>query len=99
MRIESLGEQHPLKAVAADLRAKVSVSRAANVTYLEAIRSQKVAEADEEVAQDNLRRHYEINYLEARKTLGRVIAERLFPSFSPAEASEEPVPAPAPAFA
>lgn len=99
VRIESLGEEHALNTVAADLRDKAEVSRAANTTYLEAIRSQKVAEADEEIAQANLRRQYELNYLEARKTLGRAIAERLFPSFSPAEAPAEPVPAPAPAFA
>ncbi len=89
-RLASLGEKHPLNAIAVDLRAKVETARASNAAFLEAIRNQKLAEAEEEIAQANLRRQYEFNYLDARKTLGRAMAERLFPHFSAGEPLEEP---------
>jgi hypothetical protein len=94
LRLESLGEQHPLRSLAADLRAKTMVAREMQAAYLEGIRSQKAAEAEEEIAQANLRRQYEVNYLEARKALGRTVAERLFPRLGGGEEPEEPVPAP-----
>jgi hypothetical protein len=90
MRIASLGENHPLNPIAADLRAKIEAARASNAAFLEAIRNQKLAEAEEEIAQANLRRQYEFNYLDARKTLGRAVAERLFPQISVSEPPEEP---------
>lgn len=96
VRVESLGDQHSLKPLAAALRAKVEVSRAANAAYFEAIRNQKLAEADEEIAQANLRRQYEFNYLEARKMLGRAAAERLFPPGNAGKEPEKPAPAPQP---
>lgn len=82
MRIESLGSQHPLFSIAAELREKVEASRKAIAELFAAITRQKKAEAEEEIAQIALRRRYEINYLEARRELGRYAAERLFPTYT-----------------
>lgn len=90
VRFESLGATHALYPIAADLKTKVSASRAALTAYQNAIRNHKLAEADEEIAQNDLRLQYEANYLEARKTLGRTAAERLFPRHSRQSAREEP---------
>lgn len=90
VRFESLGTAHALYAVAADLRAKVQASRTALAAYQDAVRSHKLTEADEEIAQAVLRQQYEANYLEARKILGRAAAERLFPRHSGGSADEAP---------
>ncbi|MDI7270070.1 MAG: hypothetical protein QME96_18935 [Myxococcota bacterium] len=78
-RIEGLGEAHPLFPRAASLRGRATASRNAVRNLGETLRQRKLAEADEEMAQAALRRAYEANYLDARKTLGKRIAERLFP--------------------
>lgn len=90
VRFESLGATHALYPVAADLRVKISASRTALTVYQEAIRNHKLAEADEEIAQANLRLQYENNYLEARKIFGRTASDRLFPRHSRESADEEP---------
>lgn len=89
VRFESLGATHALFAIAADLKAKVNASRTALTDYQNAIRNHKLAEADEEIAQADLRLQYETNYLEARKTFGRTTAQRLFPRHSRESAREE----------
>ncbi len=43
------------------------------------IKQVKTCEAEEDIAQAALRRQYENNYLDARKQLGKIRAERLFP--------------------
>jgi len=50
----------------------------------EAVRSVKFAKAEEEIAQANLRRQYEANYLNARMNFGKISAEQLYPSLSKA---------------
>jgi len=93
VRFESLGTNHALYGIAADLRAKVAASRTGLTTYQTAIRNHKLAEADEEITQANLRQQYEVNYLEIRKFLGRGATDRLFPrqsAGSGGEESEEP---------
>jgi hypothetical protein len=89
VRFDNLGPTHPLTPVGADLRTKIASSRAAIAAYYEAIRRQKVAEAEEEIAQAELRRQYEANYLDARKEFGREIADKLFPKVSLNGAQEE----------
>jgi hypothetical protein len=90
IRFESLSSDHLLAGIAADLREKIDASRSKITLYQDAIRAHKMAEADEEIAQLNVRRQYEANYLNARKDLGRVLAERLFPQRSMNAAPEEP---------
>ncbi len=82
LRFESLGEDHPLFAEAATLAADVTNSKDAITILNTAIKAVKVAEAEEEMAQANLRRQYENNYLQARSTFGRTVAERIFPKLS-----------------
>ena len=82
VRFENLGGDHPLYGTAAYLRERITASRESINAYYEAIRGQKVAEAEEEIAQADFRRQYEANYLDARKEFGRTMAERLFPSIT-----------------
>jgi hypothetical protein len=79
-RFESFGASHPLFAHAALLRQKAAAVRAKIDVYKAAIKAEKVAEADEQIAKFELRQQYEQNYLDARKLLGKPLAERLFPA-------------------
>jgi hypothetical protein len=79
LRFESFGASHPLYAIAARLREKAAVSRTKVNAYKEAIKAENKAQADEQIAKFELRRKYEHNYLDARKLLGRTMADRLFP--------------------
>lgn len=97
-KVESLGAQHALAAHAALLRTAAKGVTDALATQEQAIRASKTADAEEEIAAAALRRQYEGNYLDARKSLGRPLAERLFPSARNASRpATEPTPAPPPA--
>jgi hypothetical protein len=78
-RVDSLGATHALAAHATTLRTLATGVRDALTAQEAAVRAAKTAEAEEELAQATLRRQYEANYLDARKALGKVRAERLFP--------------------
>lgn len=96
-KVESLGAQHALAPHAALLRTAAKGVTDALAAQETAIRASKSAAAEEEIAAAALRRQYEVNYLDARKTLGRPLAERLFPSArNTAPTPPAPVPAPAP---
>ncbi len=82
VRLESLGESHDLYKHAATLRQCIKNVRNSLTAYKEAIKEQKLAEAEEEIAKAELRIQYENNYLDARKEFGKVLAERLFPSLT-----------------
>ena len=82
IRIEELGESHTLYPLAATLQKRIDTSRQAISMLNDAIRAQKMAEADEEIVQMKLRQQYENNYLDLRKKLGRDTAEMLFPKTS-----------------
>ena len=82
LRIENLGKEHPLYPLAAELRNQVAASRKAIKAYEDVIKQLENCEADEEIAQATLRRQYENNYLDARKQLGKIRAERLFPKLN-----------------
>ena len=89
IRIEELGETHPLYALAAPLQERIEASRLAITTLNSAIRAKKMAEAEEEIDQGKLRQQYENNYLDSRKKLGRATAEMLFPKSSGKRITEE----------
>lgn len=91
MRIEALGKDHPLFPLAAELRNQVAASRKAIRAYEDVIKQLKSCEADEEIAQATLRRQYENNYLDARKQLGKIRAERLFPKVNSASRTAQTV--------
>lgn len=90
VKIESLGGQHPLHALAADLRRRIEASRKAIEEHRVAVTRQKSADAEERIARMELRRRYEANYLNARATLGRIVTARLFPKVSLRPKPEEP---------
>lgn len=89
-RINSLPENHPLRASGVTLAQKLEKTITCLTTLNEAIRKLKLAEAEEEIAQAALRRQYEINYLDARAEYGKVFAERLFPSIISRSFSDVP---------
>ncbi len=91
MRTEALGKEHALYPLAAELRKQVAASRKAIKAYEDVIKQLKSCEADEEIAQATLRRQYENNYLDARKQLGKIRAERLFPKLNNANRSAQTV--------
>lgn len=97
IRIENLGAEHPLFPLAAELREKITKCQTAITNHYEAIRQQKRAEAEEEIAQAKLRQIYENNYLDARKEFGKVNAEQLFPLTSSNARTEPESPAEIPA--
>lgn len=80
-RVTALGTDHPLASFATQLTDLATGIRAAEAAVQEAIRARKQAEANEEIAQAALRKAYEHAYLDARKVLGKVRVERLFPTF------------------
>lgn len=82
MRLENLGEKHPLFVFASELRQKAATSRKAIRAYQEHLQVLKVHETECEMACAALRRQYENNYLDARKQLGKTLAERLFPKLN-----------------
>ncbi len=91
LRFQSLGEDHPLFIEAETLASVVTNSKTAISALRAAIKAVKIAEAEEEMAQANLRRQYENNYLQARSTFGRSVAERIFPKLSGGSAKTAPV--------
>ena len=90
MRVENLGEKHPLYASAQELRSWINASRKAIRAYQESVQVLKVAETECEIACATLRQQYENNYLDARKLMGKTLAERLFPTLIAKGKSDKP---------
>ncbi|MEQ9438721.1 MAG: hypothetical protein RIG62_06715 [Cyclobacteriaceae bacterium] len=82
LRLEDLGKDHSLFPLAKVLHDQVAASRKAMKAYDNAVNQIKISEAEEEIARSTLRRQYENNYLDARKQLGKIRAERLFPKLN-----------------
>lgn len=80
-RIASLGPGHELAGLAAEVSAQISAAENAEAALKQAVMAYHLKSAEEEVAQRVLRVAYEANYLDARKALGRLSAERVFPRF------------------
>ena len=79
LRLQSLGENHPLNTFVSEINDKLNSADNAISTYKAAVAAKKLAQSDEDIAKSALAAQYEHNYLEARKVLGRSIAEKLFP--------------------
>ncbi len=79
LRLESLGGEHHMNAFVSKLRTKKDVVKSALTTLSTAIREEKMAEAEVEIAKTALVRQYEYNYLDARHKYGRYNADKLFP--------------------
>ena len=79
LRLEKLGEKHPLYANVALLHKKIDAGKKAIVDKNNAIREEKMAEAEVDIDKEALIKQYENNYLDARKKYGKATAEKLFP--------------------
>lgn len=80
MKIEKLVNNHPVYAMAATIRQAAEAVRQAITLHKDAIRKEKLAEAELEIAKADTIRAYEVNYLDARRKLGAASANRLFPA-------------------
>jgi len=78
-RIKSLGEEHKLFAQITPLEESIAKVRTSLSALQQAKTNVRTAVANEEVAQANLRKQYEFNYLDAIKMFGKTFANRLFP--------------------
>lgn len=80
VRIQSLGEEHKLSPYSGQLGDSIETYSNAINSLNEAIRKEKVSEAEVEIAKEGLIRQYEHNYLNARRKYGKRTAEKIFPS-------------------
>jgi len=71
--------RHPLLAHVEPLTAAIGKVRTSITAYQNTITAEKTALANEELAQAELRKQYEFNYLDAVKLFGKNYANRLFP--------------------
>ena len=81
-RIKSLGAEHSLSAQITPLEESIANVRTSLSTLQQAKTKVRTVVANEEVAQANLRKQYEHNYLDAIKTFGKTFANRLFPQIT-----------------
>lgn len=88
-RIENLGAGHSLAPQKDELYAAEAAIIAAEQAFEAAVREKGVKHVEEELAQAALRKAYEDNSLDARKELGKRVAERLFPAIRKRAANEE----------
>ncbi len=96
VKIGKLAADHALAPFAAKLTAKAQAVRNALKDLDDGVRAEKAAAAEEDIAKTALSRQYEYNYLSARQTLARGIAERLFVKANRSPGAAEPAPAPQP---
>jgi len=78
-RLKSMGEEHALFEQIALLTVAITNQRTSIADLQQAETQVRTAVANEEIAQANLRRQYEFNYLDAIKMFGKTFANRLFP--------------------
>ncbi|MCY1633070.1 hypothetical protein [Marinifilum sp. D737] len=90
-RIKSLGEEHSMAAQIPLLEADIAKVRTSIGKLQEAKTNVRTAVANEEVAQANLRKQYQHNYLDATKMFGKTFANRLFPQTATKKKIEEAV--------
>ncbi len=90
-RLLALGDTHQLYANVAPLTTASSDVKTAIQNLEEEGNKVKVALANEELAQAELRKQYEFNYLDAAKMFGKKFADRLFPKTASKAKVEEVV--------
>lgn len=79
VKLEALGETHPLFPLATELRTKMkSVSDSIQI-YLEALRLEEAAKAEEEIAKEEVCAQYAVSFYDACKAIGKKRAAYLFP--------------------
>ena len=81
-RILSLGSRHEINPFALLLNEKIAALDAVIATHTASEQIEQTASAEMEIAKANLVKLYEDNYLDARRKLGRVAAEKIFPALT-----------------
>jgi hypothetical protein len=81
-KLETLDPNHELRPLAEILQQRVNAVNAALDARAQAAENIRKCQVDVELAKNEVRTQYEVNYLDARKTLGRLIAESLFPKIA-----------------
>lgn len=79
LKIQNLGEGHPLAEQIAPLQAAIDESKAAIEALHVSIAAQKTADVYTNIAKANLTRQYEQNIYAAGSKFGKAFANRLFP--------------------
>ncbi len=78
-KIRSLGEDHPLAPVAAEIEEALTSCRQASEEYKNAVKKKADAGVALELAKVALRKKYALAYFTAAAEMGKAYAERLFP--------------------
>jgi hypothetical protein len=88
-KLETLEPTHELRPLAGMLQQKVDAVNSALNARQQAADNIRRCQVDEELAKNEVRAQYETNYLDARKSLGKQIAESLFPKVSKTAKKQE----------
>jgi hypothetical protein len=88
-KLETLEQGHELRPLISILQQRVDAVNAALEARKQAADNIRRSQVDEELAKNDLRVQYEANYLDARKLLGKQIAESLFPKILRRRAKDE----------
>jgi hypothetical protein len=81
-KLETLDPTHELRTLVGTIQQKVDAVNFALDARKQAAEAVRRCQVDEELAKNELRTQYEANYLDARKSLGRQVAESLFPKIT-----------------
>jgi hypothetical protein len=88
-KLETLDPAHELRPLIGILQQKVNAANTALNARQQAADTVRRCHVDEELAKNEVRAQYEVNYLDARKSLGKQIAESLFPKIVKRKAKTE----------
>jgi hypothetical protein len=88
-KLETLEPAHELRSLIGVLQQKVDAVNAALDARQQAADNVRRCQIDEELVKGELRAQYEANYLDARKSLGKQVAESLFPKLAKRHAKED----------
>lgn len=79
LRLESLGVEHDLVPSVVKMQDKITGATTAQEALSDAIRKEKMAEAEVEIAKGTLIKRYEHNCLDVRHKYGKAMCEKVFP--------------------
>jgi hypothetical protein len=88
-KLETLDASHELRPLAGILQQKVDGVNAALDARQQAADTVRKCQVDLELAKNEIKAQYEVNYLEARKSLGKYVAESLFPKVARRKSESE----------
>jgi len=89
LKVESLGESHPLYPMAAAIRTAIGECKDALEAHKEAADVEATAKTHVDLAKANFRKAYSDNYHQAAKDTDKRYAEKLFPRIKPYQKKDE----------